>query len=245
MLAAFDIETARLIDPIDPKTSLGVCCLAEARDGEAPLVFWCSGGRAISSNLDSLESNLGSNPPDDSFSQKAIRRLVISMRDIREKRKTNYYIGWNSLGFDWRVLATESGLPSECKKLALNHIDLMFVFLSKQGHRLSLRNAADGIGLHKGIEGIEDGAAACDLWKSGEYEKVLRYCAQDAIITLELAKHALNGGFPWKTKSGVDKQFTLKIDSPDDLLVSSVIKWPELPRPLVDRSECWRWLNES
>lgn len=256
MLAAFDLETARWSDPVDPKAGLGVCCVAVAYEDGRIILVWGHRDGGIDKfgwlphqeyYWEGIQQKIKSFPPAVCMSPKSIEMFIrgfIAESATAAPWNIPILVGWNSLSFDWQVLAVESGMYAECKELALNHIDLMFAFLSKQGHRLSLASAAEGIGLKKGVAGLDNGARACDLWQAGEYETVLRYCAQDAIITLELAKHALNGGFPWRTKAGNEKRFTIKTNSPDDLLVSNVMKWPALPSPLVDPRDSWRWLND-
>lgn len=260
MLAAFDLETARWADPVDPKVGLGVCCVATVYDGGKEgnkiVLAWGHQDGGIDKfgwhayqkdSWSHVEQKLKTHPPASCMSPGAMEIFIrgfIAERATAAPWNRPILVGWNSLSFDWQVLAVESGMYAECKELALNHIDLMFAFLSKQGHRLSLASAAEGIGLKKGVAGLDTGARACDLWQTGEYETVLRYCAQDAIITLELAKAYLAGGFSWRTKSGNEKWFSIKTNSPDDLLVSSVMKWPALSNPLVDPRDSWRWLND-
>lgn len=120
---------------------------------------------------------------------------------------------WNGLSFDFDVLAEESGLLDECAKLAMNHIDMMFMVFAWKGHFLALEAACQGAGL-KGkekrvilstgeiLDGM-NGALAPDLWADGEQQAVLDYLAGDVKQTLELA-NAINerGGIGWTAKSG-------------------------------------------
>ena len=53
-------------------------------------------------------------------------------------------VTWNGLGFDFDVLAEESGLPRECAETGLDHVDMMFHVLCKLGHPLGLDAAARG-----------------------------------------------------------------------------------------------------
>lgn len=66
---------------------------------------------------------------------------------------------WNGLGFDFDILAEESGLHSECAALALHHVDMMYQVLCIKGFPLALNAAAKGMGLAGKTEGV-DGAQA-------------------------------------------------------------------------------------
>lgn len=112
-------------------------------------------------------------------------------------------ITWNGLGFDFDILAEESGLHYECKELALNHIDMMFHFFCVRGHALGLDKAARGAGLEGKTEGMS-GALAPDLRAQGEYDKVLEYLRQDVKTTLDLALEveARGGEVHWISSAG-------------------------------------------
>ena len=62
-------------------------------------------------------------------------------------------VTWNGLGFDFDVLAEESGEWEICRELALDHIDMMFHFFCIQGYPLGLEKAAQGMGLSGKMEG--------------------------------------------------------------------------------------------
>jgi hypothetical protein len=81
---------------------------------------------------------------------------------------------WNGLGFDFDILAEESGMHEECKALALGHIDMMFHFFASKGFPLGLDAASKGMGLPGKPEGM-DGAIAPELWADGQYHRVLDY----------------------------------------------------------------------
>jgi hypothetical protein len=42
-------------------------------------------------------------------------------------------VTWNGTGFDFDILAEESGMLAECKGLAVNHVDMMFHVLCRLG----------------------------------------------------------------------------------------------------------------
>ena len=108
---------------------------------------------------------------------------------------------WNGLGFDFDILMEESG-AIECKRLALDHIDMMFHFFCSKGYPLGLDAASKGMGLPGKPEGM-DGAKAPILWGQKEYTKVLSYVTQDVKNTLALALLVEDKGeLNWTSRSG-------------------------------------------
>jgi hypothetical protein len=97
-------------------------------------------------------------------------------------------VTWNGLGFDFDVLAEESGMYEECKQLALSHVDMMFHFFCLKGFPVGLDAVARGLGFGGKMAGMT-GALAPALWASPNLSdrlKVLRYVHQDAVSTLEI-----------------------------------------------------------
>lgn len=43
-------------------------------------------------------------------------------------------VTWNGLGFDFDILAEESGMLEKCRRLANNHVDMMFHALCRLEH---------------------------------------------------------------------------------------------------------------
>lgn len=114
-------------------------------------------------------------------------------------------VTWNGLGFDFDVLAEESGMYDECKELALNHIDMMFHFLCVKGYPVGLDTVARGLGFGGKMAGMS-GALAPQLWASPNLNdrlRVLRYVHQDSVSTLEVYEKSTElGQVPWTAKSG-------------------------------------------
>lgn len=109
---------------------------------------------------------------------------------------------WNGLGFDFCILADESGLHEDCAEFSLDHIDMMFHFFASKGFPLGLDTASKGMGLPGKPEGMT-GAIAPQLWANGEYHKVLDYVSWDARNSLGLAQ-AVDKAYclEWTAKSG-------------------------------------------
>lgn len=137
----------------------------------------------------------------DKISKGMCQTLVANLRLL--VRDAGYVLlTWNGLGFDFDVLAEESGMVNECKELALSHIDMMFHFFAGKGFPLGLDAAAEGQGLPGKPEGMT-GAKAPELWAKGEYHRVLDYCSRDAKNTLALAEAvAAAGCLDWTSRAG-------------------------------------------
>jgi hypothetical protein len=132
-----------------------------------------------------------------------IQRLITALRSwVMGGYKI---ITWNGLGFDFDVLAEESGMYEECKELALNHVDMMFQFFCIKGYPVGLDATAKGLGLG-GKKGGMSGAFAPILWASPHLKdrlRVLRYVHEDAVATLEVFEKASDlGRIDWITKKG-------------------------------------------
>lgn len=110
--------------------------------------------------------------------------LVTYLQDCVRQGYT--IVTWNGLGFDFDVLAEESGMLAECKELALNHIDMMFHFFCLKGFGLALDKAAKGLNLPGKTAGM-DGSLAPKYWQEGRKEEILAYVSQDARTTYDLA----------------------------------------------------------
>lgn len=210
---AFDIEIAKSIPEgvTDWKQyrPLGISCAAAIATGQPEPVLWWS----------------SDNGPMTKGECKTMLTYLCNMQ-----RKGYTLLTWNGLGFDFEILAEESGLHAECAELAMNHIDMMFQFFCLKGFPLGLPAAAKGCGLPGKTEGM-DGAKVPELWAAGEYEKVLEYVGQDVITTLAIA-HTVEQqkGFDWRAKSGrlnsirinewLTVQEALKLPVPDNSWMS-------------------------
>ncbi len=67
------------------------------------------------------------------------------VHDLQKLVKNGYtLLTWNGAGFDFQVLAQESGLFEECGELALHHIDMMLLVTFRKGWLLPLQKALEG-----------------------------------------------------------------------------------------------------
>ena len=168
---ALDIETAKVL-PADlqdwrSQRPLGISCAATLMDNE--LQLWHGGDRAN---------------PDDRMNQQEAAALVHYLEDRAKEGFT--LLTWNGLGFDLDVLAEESQMLSQCRALAIAHVDMMWHVFCQLGHGVGLDAAARGMGLEGKLEGM-CGELAPVLWAQGKREEVLRYVAQDVRTTMDLA----------------------------------------------------------
>ncbi len=105
------------------------------------------------------------------------------------------------------------------------NVDLMFQVFCRQGYRVALDKAAQGMGIpgkSKGISGI----MAPRLWAEGRHQEILGYVSQDVQTTLQLAtKCELCGQFRWITQKGTRQ----RIDLPEGWLTARAAF--RLPQP--------------
>ncbi|MGH7818043.1 MAG: ribonuclease H-like domain-containing protein [Candidatus Binatia bacterium] len=126
--------------------------------------------------------------------------LVHYLREMVAARYT--IVTWNGLAFDFDILSEESGLAADCKKLAVDHVDMMFHVFCVKGFPVGLDYAAQGCGV-KGKPAGMSGIEAPQLWQRGEYQSVLDYVAQDVRTTLQLASLCeQRKSLRWLTRKG-------------------------------------------
>ena len=187
---AFDIETAKDVQGADfnwkPHRPLGISCIASlATDCGEPRVWM---------------TRSASGTPALQMSRADVAAFVQHLGDAVRDGFTP--LSWNGLAFDFDVLAEESGLAAECKKLALGHVDMMFHVVCEKGFRVALKNAASGLRLPGKLAGVE-GIDAPSLWAEGKYDIVTAYVSQDVRTTLAVARESeKRGSFAWTTRKG-------------------------------------------
>jgi hypothetical protein len=183
---AFDIETASTAkDDWHSHRPLGISCAATLSADDNEPMLWHGGDRAN---------------PTDRMTQEEAAALVRYLEDQTAHGYT--LLTWNGLGFDLDLLAEESNLLEDCRRLALAHVDMMFHAFCQLGHGIGLDAAARGMGLAGKPEGMK-GELAPVLWARGEREKVLNYVAQDVRTTLDLARACeAVGELRWIARSG-------------------------------------------
>lgn len=232
--AAFDLETGMEIPEEEDWRDyrpLGITCAALCAEELGEPLTWC--GTAPDGGIA------------DVMSRGDLRIMVRQLHNLAAQQGFTL-VTWNGMGFDWDVLAEESGMHRECAQLALAHIDLMFQVFCKKGYPISLDTAAQGMGVAGKTEGM-DGLAAIRLWREGQREEVIEYCAQDVRATLAVARAGESeGALRWTSKSGRKQSISLRAGW---LTVQQAMK---LPRPStawmddpIPRENFTGWLREG
>ena len=181
--------------------------------------------------------------PAGKMSREEARELVRRLAQLVEEGYT--LLTWNGLGFDFNILAEESGARDECKQLALGHVDLMFHVFCDRGYPVALDKAAQALGVPGKPQGMS-GLLAPRLWAQGKFQEVLDYVAQDVRIALGVAlKCEERRKFEWITQKG--SKSTLHLPR-GWLTVGDALKLPQpdtswMSNP-ISRSEFTGWIKE-
>jgi hypothetical protein len=194
---AFDIETAKVSpeDGTDWRSCrpLGISCAATLIGDSDQPVLWHGGNDRTH--------------PADRMSREEASGLVQYLASQAAEGYT--IVTWNGLGFDFDILAEESGMLAECRALAQTHVDMMFHIFCQFGHGVGLDAASRGMGLAGKTKGMT-GELAPVLWAQGRREEVLRYVGQDVRATLELATACeACHTFRWVARSGKVRSMAL------------------------------------
>lgn len=229
---ALDIETTKPF-PMGSNwrdyAPLGIsCAVAQPTDQEDPII-WAD------------HDNQGGYA--DQISTYTARRMVAELQELSQRYTI---VTWNGIGFDWPVIAQEASEYLACRKLALEHVDMMFHLFCVRGFPVSLAAALSGMGLPSKTPGI-DGSMATQVWAEGDRQQVVDYCAQDARITASLAEASQRAStLNWTSRRGrilnlflpngwLSAQQAMALPYPDT-------SWMDDP---IDRSVFTSWLQEQ
>lgn len=217
-LAAFDLEIAKVLpdgeQDLKRHRPLGISCAAVRMDDGRELVFQSA-------------------PETTTISPAGCREIVATLSQLAAEGYA--IVTWNGAGFDFDILAEESGDRAGCATLARQHVDMMLIVVALRGHFLGLDAAAKGMGVTGKLKHVVlndgrildsmTGAMAPSLWNEGEREAVLAYLSEDVRVTLELAQ-AINAQrrLSWRSKRGDLNQLTVP-------KLYSVAECLRLPRP--------------
>ena len=231
---AFDIETAKDVPGVDfnwkPHRPLGISCAATFASGAGKPMVWYG--------------KTADGQPAGRMSQDDARRLV---RYLSEMTADGFNVlTWNGLGFDFDILAEESGDTAACAECALGHVDMMFHVVCTKGFPLGLDKAAQGMGLPGKPEGMS-GIKAPGLWAEGHHKEVLDYVAQDVRTALQIAEACeQRRKLEWITQKG--KKSTMPLGD-GWLTVREAMRLPEpdtswMTNPLT-RDDFTGWLPST
>lgn len=217
-LASFDLEIAKVVEGEDwqAQRPLGISCAAVSFSAYKPLVgdlVWSGEPIMTKSHCQEMVRNL--------------QTLVADGFTI---------VTVNGAGFDFSVLAEESGMVAECADLMLNHhCDMMMMSVCRLGWRVGLESLAHGAGVQGKLHNVSlkdgriidnmSGSMAPQLWAEGEHDAVLTYLKDDVRATLQTAERAvLLGHLGWHSSKGKWWQVAVK----DGRLptVAECLAWP-------------------
>jgi len=131
--------------------------------------------------------------------------------------KADQIIGFNLDHFDMPIL----NKYYQGDLMKLKTLDLLTEVKNAYGRRISLNRVASGtLGTKKSGHGLD----AITWWKSGEIEKIRKYCEDDVRITKEVYDYALQHG-ELKLDVGQSEPLTVKINTK---------KWEVKPKESVN-----------
>ena len=194
---AFDIETAKDVPGDDfnwrPHRPLGISCAATLASNTGQPLLW------YGKTQDGL--------PDKQMSQEDAQGLG---QYLLEMATDGFRIlTWNGLGFDFDILAEESGTAGSCRECALDHVDMMFHGFCSLGYPVALDKAAQGMGLPGKPAGMS-GFKAPKLWAQGHFKEVLEYAGQDVRTIMQIAQTCeQRRSFEWITRKGTKSSLPL------------------------------------
>ena len=233
-LMAFDIETAKVVEgrsfSLEKERPLGITCLATLKSDEPNSRVW-----------------VGRNS-DDTISPRMEPHELSEVVDFLEDAVAGGYtiVTWNGLGFDFDVLAEESGEIDRCRELAKMHIDMLYHVFCEKGFPVSLAKAAQGLGVDGKAAGM-DGMQAPILWAAGKHQQVMDYVQQDARATLDVAVAATERkALTWITAKGRPSSMPLRNGwlSAADAQALPVPDTSWMDRP-ISRSQFDGWLTRQ
>lgn len=232
---AFDIETAKITpqdEDLQAHRPLGISCWAFAwtheRSGEIRTASGCG-----------LHED-GTHLPQMTRSQCCL--LVARLH--RAVHYQNYtLLAHNGVGFDFDILAEESGMHDICADLAMDSVDTCLLVHCLKGFPVGLEAIAKGMGLQGKTEGMS-GALAPQMWAEGRFDEVLEYVQQDVRATIEVALEIeKRKRLMWVSKSG--RRNTLPV--PKLLTAFEALQLPEpdvgwMTEP-IPRSRFTSWME--
>ena len=192
----FDIETSRII----PKVFEGDIFQFSPLQVSTAAVHVRRGDKEYTQSYFSRDDTGAIQPR---MSKADVKAYVEKLEFLR--RSEFPVFSWCGTGFDWRILAEESGELKLCADLCLNHYDIAFQFLMTLGYFISLETAAEKTGMKK-FGGVH-GADAPQLWVDGQYDLARAYVEQDCRVTSAVVDLVLKDGeIRWVSRGGFKLQ---------------------------------------
>ena len=125
---------------------------------------------------------------------------------IEHLRKGDLVVGFNHVGFDYKVVSGVRGDKESRDRLylemvELNNFDMLVELKKKLGHRIRLDSIARPT-LRTGKSA--DGLQALTWYKEGRIDLIIEYCKQDVDVTRMVFEYAIeNGHLQYDSRSGI------------------------------------------
>lgn len=179
-------------------------------------------------------------------------KLVDEM--LQYQRDDYKVLTWNGLSFDLQLLGLYSGRIDDCARIALNHVDMMFLVVCQKGFWLGLDKALQGAKIEGKLHSVTlndgkeynqmSGKSAPILWRNKEFSAVRTYLRVDIEQPLKLARYIEETGYiRWIANSG-----KLNLLKTDLFTVKEALKlplvdtsWMKSPKP---REHFYKWIPE-
>ncbi|MBE3582819.1 MAG: ribonuclease H-like domain-containing protein [Limnochordaceae bacterium] len=116
---------------------------------------------------------------------------------IQVLRRADLVVGFNSLRFDYRVLAPYGGADLA---RTVPSLDLLVEIHHVLGFRLGLDHLArETLGVGKSADGLQ----AIQWWREGRWDELIAYCRQDVEVTWKLFVYGWKEGHLfWRDRAG-------------------------------------------
>ena len=241
MIVTIDIETAKMARD-DNNAPLGVTCAA---------TFAINNEGSLSPPYTRADGELRLWHSNYAPQMRACDLAELIEYLISESETGADIVAWNSIGFDFRILALEfdreDKVQHTIKQIALRSIDPAFSMFCARGYMIGLNTAAHGLHMPGKLAGM-DGLEAITAWQEGRERQdlVLKYVGQDAIATANVwAAASRVKSLPWMSQSGRRQRFRFR--EVDGMTVRDALRtrvpnssWMTNPR---SRDEITAWLD--
>ncbi len=140
-----------------------------------------------------------------------------SLELVRHCKEADMVVGFNHVGFDYKVVAGCVAQKSGDRERAygelsnLNNFDMLLELKKVLGHRLKLDSiASPTLKIGKSADGLQ----ALEWYKTGQLDKIIKYCKDDVTITRDVHRYALDRGhLLYDSRGGIQKvELTWSLD---------------------------------
>ncbi len=124
-------------------------------------------------------------------------------------RRADLVVGFNHIGFDYRVLAGARFADRQQRQqlytelVGRPNMDMLTELKKELGHRLKLESIArPTLGTGKSADGLQ----ALQWYKEGKIDKIIEYCKMDVQVTRDVYLHAVeHGHLDYESRSGIKR----------------------------------------